>query len=246
MAVELRSVGVSPGADSTTCVIVKPVGLTVGDLMIAHIYFKAIDATVTPTANWTEIRQVTHETDNETAALFWKIADGDDVAADDFTFTSDDEVNFGAITAWTGHDPAAPINAESGQYNTYSGAGTVTAPSITPSVANCVILMFGSTGNDYTYTDYAIVDDDPEGWDEAYDLQYKGTTDCSMAMGYVTRPETTATGLGTCDMSAGDPSIGFLVAIAPAAEPPPEEERHQTPHCRPKKLRTEWLSTMGM
>ncbi|GAI49013.1 unnamed protein product [marine sediment metagenome] len=37
MAIELRSVGVSPGNEATTCVIAKPDGLAEGDLMIAHI-----------------------------------------------------------------------------------------------------------------------------------------------------------------------------------------------------------------
>ena len=37
MAIALRATGLSPGTSSTTCVIVKPVGLAVGDLMIAHV-----------------------------------------------------------------------------------------------------------------------------------------------------------------------------------------------------------------
>lgn len=244
MTVELQSVGVSPGADSTDCVIVKPAGLSVGWLMLAHTHFREALTTVTPPANWTKIREILPEVSNNSTTFFWKIADGGDVAADDFTFTGSENIsNFGAISAWTGHDPTNPINAENGQENGYEA--TVTAPTITPSVANCAILLFSSCGNDLTCNGYAIADDDPGGWAEAYDIQYNDGSDTAIAMAYVIRPETTATGNGTATLSASAQNNGELVAIAPAAAPP-EEERHQTPHCGPKKLRTQWLSTMRM
>jgi len=245
MAVELQAVGVSPGALSTTCVVVKPVGLTVGWLMIAHVVASLLNQspTVSPPANWTEIRQDA-ASDDGSVALYWKIADSADVAASDFTFgISTSCSNMGAITAWTGHDPATPINAHNGQ-NQYSS--TITSPAITPSVANCMILMNAAfAGREYTIWNYAIADDNPPSWTEAYDLSTSAGNESTLAMGYAIRPETTSTGLGTASAVSNGPNVGQLVAIAPAAAPP-EEERHQTPHCGPKKLRTEWLSTMRM
>jgi len=47
MAVALRSVGVSPGSSTTSCVIGKPVGLAVGDLMIAQVGYENSTGTIT-------------------------------------------------------------------------------------------------------------------------------------------------------------------------------------------------------
>ena len=240
MAVAIRSVGVSPGDSSETCVIVKPVGLSVGDLMISHIEWQNDNLVVTPPADWTEIRIDTGSFQG--AVLFWKIADQDDVDASNFTFTGNDSrANIGAISAWTGHNPDTPINADNGQQNSYSSEAT--SPEITPSVANCMICMFVGISNDLTSDNYSIAISNPASWTEAYDLMTKEGTDCACAMGLALRPETSATGNGTADLSGSSTNQGQLVAIAPA-EAPPEEEIRYIPHCGPRKKRTQWLGTM--
>jgi hypothetical protein len=222
MTVALRSVGQSAGADSTSCVIVKPVGLAVGDLMIAQVVGTstgAIPTTFTSPAGWTGIRQDVGGTayvESIRTALFWKIADATDVAATNFTFTATGAAsNRGTITAWTGHDPTTPINANNGQGNTYSI--TVTSPTITPSVANCMILLFCGICDNDTQSGYAIVTSNPASWSEAYDLPSNLACDLGLSLGYALRPETSATGNGTATTSASDVNTGQLVAIAPAA-----------------------------
>ena len=214
MAVTYRSVGVSPGADSTTCVIVKPAGLAVDDLMIAQVDVgnPAGDTAITSPEGWTEIRQDAY-TNCIRSALFWKIAVQADVDATDFTFTCESASNRGAITAWTGHDPTPPINAHNGQSNAYGP--TVIAPTITPSVADCEILLFCGIGDNMTLSNYAIADDNPASWSERYDINTTAGNDCALALGSATRPETTATGDGTATISLSRISIGQLVAIAP-------------------------------
>ncbi len=218
MAVALRSVGVSPGARSASCVIVKPAGLTVDDLMIAHVITSTAEDTPGATSapgGWTEIRQDAGA--DLRSALFWKIAVPADVDASDFTFTVDNtpigDCTIGAISAWTGHDASSPINTNNGQYN--ASSTTVTSPAITPSVANCMILMLAGIEDNNTQSNYAIADDDPGGWAEAYDILTTEGSDCAAAMGYVLRPETTATGLGTATTSGAVLNVGQLVAIAP-------------------------------
>jgi len=223
MTVTYRSVGVSPGADNTSCVIVKPAGLAVGDLMIAQVVgrVEAHEAFTAP-GGWTGIRQDFIEVYDPVSALFWKIADAADVAASDFTFTAPNAVsNRGAITAWYGHDPTTPINANNGQFN--DASTTVTSPGITPSVANCMILLFCAIGDNNTQSAYAIADDNPASWTEAYDLSSDLAADLGLSLGYATRPETSATGNGTATTSASDQNIGQLVAIAPA---PPAAKPH--------------------
>lgn len=220
MAVELRSVGVSPGSTTASCIIVKPAGLAVDDLMIAHVSSVASGDPViatTPPGGWTEIRQDEGgATKRNRGALFWKIADAADAAASAFTFTTDTSGNLGAISAWTGHDTSTPINAHNGQHNNISR--TITSPAITPSVANCVICLFCSAYNDYSVGSYAIVTSDP-GLDEAYDITTTEGLDTVLAMAEEIRTETTSTGNGTALLPYGEDeeNVGQLVAIAPEA-----------------------------
>ena len=221
MAVEFRAAGVSPGANGTSCVIVKPVGLQVGDLMVAQV--ESAHNTVPPVgvvtapASWASIREDGVGTRTFVSALFWKFADAADVAGADFTFTCPDaRSNGGAITAWYGDIAAAPINTSSG----LAGGGastTCTAPTITPTVANCLILFFAAINDNVNTSGYAIVTDNPI-WTERYDLPMDLETDIAIAVGSATRPEKTATGNGTATIGGTDFSIGQLVAIAPLAE----------------------------
>ncbi len=214
MAVELKSVGVSPGADSTTCVVARPSGLSVGDLMLAHITSHEGGLVITPPDGWTQIRQDVSD-HGFRSGLFWKIADSDDVSASDFTFTVGDNANIGAITAWTGHDPDSPIGAHSGQYNSYYYH--VLVPSITPAAANSLILLFGVSRNNVTFSNYLVATDNPGTWTEAYDHGTSLGSDCSQCMGYALRPETSATGQGDITPSSQTYNIGNLIAITPSS-----------------------------
>ena len=219
MAVALRSVGVSPGADSDTCVIDKPAGLSVGDLMIAHVSVHRGNSTpsvVETLLGWTLIRQDADDDGSHgiRSALFWKIADSGDTPESDFTFDlAAARANIGAISAWTGHDPVTPINANNGQYQDSS---TVTSPAITPSVASCMICLFCAASDNNTFSSYAIATSNPGSWNEAYDINSAAGYDSCAAMANAIRPETTSTGNGTASASGRDPNIGQLVAIAPA------------------------------
>jgi PKD repeat protein len=229
--VTFRSYGSSPGVNGTSCVILKPAGLTVGDLMIAQVvgsdpnYTSGGDlGTFTAPSGWASIRQ-----DNKpigagsggiglASALFWKIAVQADVDATSFTFTATNATsNRGAITAWYGQDPTTPINANNGQGNGPPST-TVTSPGITP-VANCMILLFCGIYDNNAQSNYAIATNNPSPWAEAYDLNSDLTYDLGLSVGYATRPQTTATGNGTATTSGSAENTGQLVAIRPAAGP---------------------------
>ena len=223
--VTFRSVGSSPGADSATCVITKPSGLTVGDLMIAQVVgtdyrFSGDIGAFTAPAGWTGIRQdtaVNGAYEYLASALFWKTANATDVAASSFTFTATTaNSNRGTITVWYGQNSTNPINAHNGLSN--AASTTVTAPTITPSVANCMILLFCGIYDDNTQSGYAIATSNPPSWAEAYDLLYNDTYDLGLSLGYATRSQTTATGSGTATTSGSDYNIGQLVAIAPSQQ----------------------------
>jgi hypothetical protein len=222
----LRSAGVSPGATGTSCVIVKPVGLAVGDLMFAHVSAKELTTAIVAPANWTEVVQTTF-TDRVRSALFWKFAVQDDVDATNFTFTTGSDSNLGAIAAIDGDiDTTTPIGAFSSKTNSYTGSQIV-ASTITPPVANSLMLILGSQRTIATVSNYAIATSNPASWTEAYDISTNLGSDTAIAMACASRPETTATGNGTATTSTGTYNIGFLVAISPAAGTTPVSDELQ-------------------
>jgi len=247
MAVALRSVGVSPGAESYSVVITKPVGLSVGDLMIAHIAVLGESTMDAVPSGFNLISAFEVGVSILGSYLYYKIADSGDAAASDFTFTLGDgeaPACFAAMSAWTGADSTNPINDNNGQTNGVSN--TCTAPQITPSVADCLILMICTVKDRVTLNNYAIAVSNPASWSEAYDLS-SSYGYFAIAVGYADRPETTATGNGTASIQITvDNNIGNLIAVAPYKAPPPENGLRQIPHCGPRKKRTEWLSTMRM
>ena len=216
-AVTFRAYGSSAGANSTSCTITKPVGLTAGDLMIAQIV-QTSNKTITPPTGWTALQENTYSTTLR-SSLFWKNADSNDVAAASFAFTLSATANQrGAISAWYGHNPLNPIDTSNGQGN--AASTTVTSLGVTPSIANCEILMFCATLDDNTHSGYAVATSNPASWTERYDLLYDAASgdDLSLAIGGATRPEITATGSGTATTSGSDANIGQLVAITPIAQ----------------------------
>ena len=217
--VTVRSVGESPGADSTSCVIVKPVGLAVGDLMIVQCVATAVPGTVgtwvAPVVSpvWNTIRQDIQADSDSESTLFWKIAVQADVDATNFTFTNSGAVsNCGTMTAIYGHNAAAPINQNAGVV----GLGTSwTCPTITPSVANCMLLLIAGIEDNTFSSGWGITTSDPGGWLEAYDLSKNLADDLALAMAYAIRPETSATGAGI-GITGNDTWTGQILAIAPA------------------------------
>jgi hypothetical protein len=74
MAVTYIENGVSPGATSISCVIVRPANLAVGNLMIAHVGFNSTDTITAPvvTPAWNSIQD--RATTAGRTAIFWKLA----------------------------------------------------------------------------------------------------------------------------------------------------------------------------
>lgn len=91
MTIVVESVGLSPGANSANCIIVKPTGVALGNLLIASISREA-DVTITPPSGWTLIKE-TAGNFAHTLTSYKKIATATEVSATDFTFTLSSAVN---------------------------------------------------------------------------------------------------------------------------------------------------------
>jgi hypothetical protein len=213
LAITLRSVGASPGANSSNCIITKPAGLALGDFMLAHVVNKATSGTITPPADWTIIGAQSN-TASSRSALFYKFAVQTDVDATTFTFTlGTTGRNRGEMAAWLGVDTSNPINVADQQIN---AAGTSIAVP-TPTVTNgCLVLIIGSNALGGVAT--ACSGSDPTatitlGYAVAY------STYCALACFSGVKAGTDAIDAHSLSTFTSAVSSGHAVALTPATPP---------------------------
>jgi hypothetical protein len=103
------------------------------------------------------------------------------------TFTFDDTIAdaTGGIIAVDDIDPLSPIDTSGGQAN--ASSSSVTAPSITTTVADTVLVGFFATADDRTFTA-------PSGMTERYDVKVDGVDDAASEAATQTQTATGATG----------------------------------------------------
>lgn len=208
--VEATATTVSAG--TVTSLAVNMPGTPVsGKLLFFHIS-TALDAAVTTPAGWTAIVAVGDGFGGNRIATFRRPADGTEGA----TVT----VTVGSCTCTatayliTGHDPLAPVNA-SATNSTTSNAGTVTCPTVTTTVPNCLLLRGAATRLEAGtvvapagYTDVGAVRTGTSSADSLSDAGYLGQA-APAATGTVT-----FTGLiGTKE------TVSYTVAVAAPLDP---------------------------
>lgn len=195
--------------------VTKPSGLAVGDLMIAHVFFRNNTSSTfnSVASGFAEIR--TDFAANVAHGAWWKIADASDVAASVFSFGIDGGAVNGIGRIWriSGHHASAPI-VES---NSATGTGlTITVGGITPAVADClIVLLHGASDDTGSITGWAIATDDP-GFDEVYD-DNGSLSNVLIAAAEELRPQTTATGDATWTEATSESWGGIILAVRPFA-----------------------------
>ena len=215
MAIGLRSVGASPGANSANCIITKPSGLALGDFMLAHVVNKATSGTITPPADWTIIGAQS-DTASSRSALFRKVAVQADVDATTFTFTlGTSGRNRGEMMALTGVSTSAPIDVANQQINSAGTSIAVPTPTVT---TGCLVLIIGSNALGGVAT--ACSGADPActitiGYAVAY------STYCALACFSGIKSGTDAIDAHSLSTFTSAVSSGHAVALAP--QPAPEE-----------------------
>ena len=221
MALTLRSVGQStPASSGTSQAITKPSGLAVGDLMIAHVFWRNGGTISTPTG-WTLIVNIVRSTTN-TMSAFWKIATSGDVSASTFTFTASGSVgNVGQIYAFSaGFDSTTPVD----QHNTGSyAAGAPLISAITPTNANSTIMTLWGAQNDAAmpFSAFAIATSDPGSWTHL-GSSGNATSNCAIDAAFsAVRSQTTSTGSATASETSSIAGVGIMVNINPVSNVAP-------------------------
>lgn len=136
-----RSSATATGKNVTSLTVAKPAGVVQGDVLLARIANRdQVDAVITPPAGWTLLRS-----DQSAFAIkswvLWKVATGAEPASYSFGFDVPAYLA-GSIVAFSGADPANPIDAQSGQKN--GNSASLAAPPVTTTAASGVAVWFGT------------------------------------------------------------------------------------------------------
>jgi hypothetical protein len=197
------------GGAATSFTIAMPTGVKQGDIMVAAITAVGGTGETLTSTGWTSINR----TNSGTALaqeVFWKYAGASEAGPYTFNLSASNKAS-GVILAYTNVASASPIDVSSGGITT-SGTTTITAPSVTTTVANDMLLGFFGHVGDYT--------------DTAVSFSSIEATAASTGNGASSRTRTSgsdallgaagATGSKTETTATAGANIGQLVAIKPS------------------------------
>ncbi len=209
--IALRSVtyGSNHSESVNTISLAKPAGVVAGDVLLASIDTRG-SSTVSAPAGWTLVQMHINGTSLR-KSTYVKAAGAAEPASYTWTFSAN-RLAAGAIHAYTGVDPASPVNASGGQI--VASSTTVTAPSITTTVADTMLVAFFATMTNATWTP-------PAGMTERGELigtasgKYSSTTGADAI-----RAAVGATGSRVATTSKAANSVAHLIALRPAAGGP--------------------------
>jgi hypothetical protein len=140
--IALRGSAAAANTGTASLVLPTPAGTTADDVLLAAVTVRGTP-TITPPPGWTLVRTDTRGTALR-QAVFVHVAGGGEPPSYSWTF-SQALTAVGTIAAYSGVDTADPIDADAGL--AAASSATITAPSLTTSVANTqLVAFFGITG----------------------------------------------------------------------------------------------------
>ncbi len=192
-------------ATASSLTLNGPVGLTTGDVMIATVSQAGATVNWTAPAGWTTL--LTSDGTRAPRVVVWyRVATAADTASTSYTFTSSASAERGGgIMAFRGVDNSAPIAASAIQAK--ASAKNMATPSITPGVANSMLVAIWGFGDSNATVPAAMTASIPHG---------SSSANVNLMSAYEAVAASTATGtrtLTTADSVAGNAA---LLALKPA------------------------------
>lgn len=220
MAIAYQSIGQSPGATSTSCIITAPSGIQVGDLLVAIIAIRSTTITVNSPASGFAVDISETGQSNAGLHILTKIAASGDTSAGSFTFgLSGSQRNRGVMLRISGAKQSSYIGGSNKGFSN-SNSTSVSISGFTPSAADCIFVLCSmnlqGTAN---YSNWAMATSDP-GFTERADITYTDSTNIHLGVAVsATRTQTTATGNFT--LTQGNETHSTIaVAYIPAPSGP--------------------------
>ncbi len=202
----------SPEFGDANVTLSKPSGTATGEVLAAYVTALGGTAIAEP-AGWTAVYEVA--TGDAKSGLYYLVIVGGEPSSWTWTVTSGNDRTTGVIFRIGGADAATPLNASN--YSSQSGDSAAdTSPSVTTTVADCLVLVA------YHYGSEPTIHTIPSGTSEVVNFSRSG----ALAALRVATPDTppgagsTGTYLWTLSGFAGD-AILSTAAFAPSGGSPP-------------------------
>ncbi|WP_240359718.1 cell wall anchor protein [Pyxidicoccus trucidator] len=140
-AVAFRSAAQASALAATRLTLPAPAGVAADDVLLARLSNRnQVSATLTPPAGWTFLRS-DQSSSQLKSWVFYKVATASEPASYEFGISLASNLA-GSIDAFSGADPASPIDTHSGQKNGTTSA--FDAPALTTASAGGLAVWFGS------------------------------------------------------------------------------------------------------
>ena len=202
------------GDGRVSITINRPAGTSLGHVMLASIVVSDDDPAFTAPAGWTLVRQDLIK-DVVRQAIYVKEAGSSEPGSYTWTVPSARRIA-GGITTFDGIDAKHPVDAVAGQ--TSNSSTSITAPAITTTVPNAVLVQLTAVGSDGTLTAAAGM---IEAWEAAAPgaSTRKNTKGAVASLAHAVQPTPGLTGSRTATVSSAGRGIGVLLALRPIPEP---------------------------
>lgn len=203
-AIAFRSASRAGNTGQTTLVLPRPAGTAAGDVLLASVGVRGSPAVTAP-AGWTLVR-ADQSGFTVKQAIYIRVATATEPASYTWQFATSQAAS-GGILAFTGVDTAAPVNVSGGRANAVSTS--ITAPGVTTTVANTMLVGFFSTATSTTVAPAAAMTERFDGASTTtnYRVTAEGATQPLGAAG--------ATGNRVANAAASAANVGQLVALKP-------------------------------
>ncbi|NND03271.1 MAG: hypothetical protein HKN91_10830, partial [Acidimicrobiia bacterium] len=203
--------------DGGTLTVLVPAGTQSGDLLLAHIgYNAASSSTITPSAGWTTVSVEDEGGSDIKQGIYWRIATSSEPPNYGFTLSSGQtDTAAGAIAAYRGVDPTAPIHTFASLDN--GTALALDAPSVTTTLAGTTVVAFYSV-RDLNQIDPAAAM--TERWDVGSNAAVGDPNETRIAAAEEQWGAAGPTGIRTATAGASAGGVAHMVALAPPPTAP--------------------------
>lgn len=207
--IAFRSASQAFNEATTTIVLPRPARIAGGDALVALISTRGAPV-ISPPAGWASVLTTQNGTNME-QAIFIRTTGSAEPASYTFTLSKASSAT-GGILAYSGVDPAHPIDAAAGASS--ASSATITAPSITTSSPNAMLIAhFGAS----RITEFS----QPAGMTERFDGA--GSTSVTYKISSAADDQSTTaagpTGSRTSSANGASGNIGQLIALRAAGSP---------------------------
>ncbi|MFN5620781.1 MAG: PKD-like domain-containing protein [Flavobacteriales bacterium] len=221
-----RGTATSATSTTTSVTVDKPLGLTVGDVMLATINQADNDGNTLANATstgWTLVDGAKYyETGNDEwwGTVLYKVADATDIAAANFSFTGDGDADDmqASIIAFSGVDPSNPIDVAGAFTSSSTDNTSLSANAVTTSTSNAAVIMLAMISDDRNFNgDWNTTS--PGSLTEFIDVPFNADLDMGIAGAWAIKSSAGSTGNGTVTLSGNARDGAILIALRRAAIP---------------------------